>query len=510
METGFSASQTVFDSQRDDDRRRNRAGSEAVKRNGRNDNAGRKGETGGDTENARAVAATHKAAQQQKLLVISHNARSPDEYPLSFDDIELLFATDNFATLAQVSQHHPAVVVLDPGTTPHAADPSTELEIIGSILDQAPDTKIIVITAAGDRASATRAIGLGAYDYYQRPIERLSLEPLIRRAFDRYALEHESRSSQRGDDKDTFLSGISTRCPDMKQACHLVEKVAPTTATVLLLGESGTGKELLAQALHRLSPRKNAPFIAINCAAIPANLLESELFGHEKGAFTGATSRVAGKIECAHKGTLFLDEIGDLSMPLQAKLLRFLQERVIQRIGGHDEISIDVRIVCATHHQLIELIDERLFRDDLYYRISEISINIPALRHRRGDAILLAKEFLRESAQTHGKSIRGFSHQALKAIDMYDWPGNVRELKNRVNRAVIMAESKRIEANDLAIPTVQLTAPLINLRQSRDTAERETLTRAISMADGNMSRVAELLGTSRTTVYELVAKHGMK
>jgi len=457
-----------------------------------------------------APSPVHRTEQQRDiLLVIENQPESWNRHAWSIDGCDTLYASDRNTALALLGEYQPAVLILEQGPGTDAADTPTGADMLESILHLAPDSKVIVITANGDRAGAARAIGLGAYDYQHRPVDRVSLESQIERAFDRQALEQESRNLRLGGSDDTRPEAISTCCPEMEHACRLVEKVAPTSATTLLHGESGTGKELLAQALHRQSSRNNSPFVAINCAAIPANLLESELFGHEKGAFTGATGRVIGQIERADTGTLFLDEIGDLSLPLQAKLLRFLQERVIQRVGGHTEIHVDIRIVCATYHDLAELIDKRLFREDLYYRISEITIKIPALRHRTGDPLLLARQFLQDASRRHGKSFSGFSEQALKAIDSYDWPGNVRELKNRVNRAVIMADGSRIEASDLAIPT-EHAVPLLSLRQTRDSAERESLTRAISMAEGNMTRVAELLGTSRTTVYELFAKHGMK
>jgi two-component system NtrC family response regulator len=509
MDTVYSPSQSALDSRLDEVHRYKRTSQSNMTATRHNNGAMSKMHTPDTVEVGNVSAPMQKTAQQHKLLVIDSNPESWNRHSLSFDDFELMLATDADTALAHVSTHQPAVVILDPGPGPHDTDAAIGLDLLESILNLAPSTKVIVITANGDRANAARAIGLGAYDYHQQPVDRVSLESLIKHAFDRHALEQESRNLLIRVNKDKDPDGISTCCAEMKHACRLVEKVAPTSATALLLGESGTGKELLAQALHRLSPRKNAPFIAINCAAIPANLLESELFGHEKGAFTGATARMIGKIERADTGTLFLDEIGDLSLPLQAKLLRFFQERVVQRVGGHSDIHVDLRIVCATHHNLAELIDKQLFREDLYYRISEIRVNIPALRDRPGDPPLLAREFLREASRRHGKSFRGFSNQALKAIDSYDWPGNARELKNCINRAVIMADGDRIDVSDLALPVEQHATPLMSLRQTRNSAEREILNRALSMTDGNISRVAEVLDTSRTTVYELITKHGI-
>jgi two-component system NtrC family response regulator len=293
----------------------------------------------------------------------------------------------------------------------------------------------------------------------------------------------------------------------MLSVCGAVEKIAPTSVTVLLLGESGTGKELVARALHELSPRTEKPFVAINCAAIPENLLESELFGHEKGAFTGAHKQVAGKIELANHGTLFLDEIGDMPVPLQAKLLRFLQQRSFERIGGRTEIAVDVRIVCATNRKPEELMKTGQFREDLYYRLSEMVINIPPLRQRPGDAVLLARHFLNVMNHQEGRDVRGFGSDALIALGTYKWPGNVRELENRVKRAVIMADGTHITAADLDLPAPAPNAPLpapVKLREARERAEREAVQQAMAEAEGNVSKAAKLLDISRPTLYDLL------
>jgi len=306
------------------------------------------------------------------------------------------------------------------------------------------------------------------------------------------------------------LDGVIASSPEMLKVCRLVEKVAPTDATTLLLGESGTGKEVLARALHELSPRCDEKFVAINCAAIPENLLESELFGYEKGAFTGAAKQTPGKVETAHKGTLFLDEIGDMPMALQAKLLRFLQERIIERIGGRKEIPVDVRVVCATHQNLENMIAEGHFREDLFYRISEIAIDIPALKDRTGDAVLLAKAFLKKYAKANGAKLKGFSKEALMAIESHGWPGNVRELENKVKRSVIMAEGTHVNAEELQLQVAAEGAVTMSLREVRDKAEEEAVVRALAHVDNNVSRAAELLSISRPTLYDLMNKYSLK
>ena len=351
---------------------------------------------------------------------------------------------------------------------------------------------------------------MGAYDFFYKPIDADMLELIVNRAYRLYELEDENRRLATKQ-TESPLEGLITGSDDMLQVCRTVEKVAPTDATVLVLGESGTGKELLAKSLHGLSNRSGNRFVAINCAAIPENLLESELFGYEKGAFTGAAKQTPGTIEVASGGTLFLDEVGDMPMPLQAKLLRFLQERVVERVGGRKEIPVDVRVICATHKDLHELIRNAEFREDLYYRISELTITIPSLRQREGDAVLLARVFLERISKQQGKQGYRFSKDALAAIESYSWPGNVRELENRVKRAVIMAEHKQITAADLELggSSVEEMATF-NLREIRDNADRQAITRALNHVGGKVSQAAELLGISRPTMYDLLRKFGLK
>ncbi len=331
------------------------------------------------------------------------------------------------------------------------------LRTLAEILAVAPETKVIVVTGNEERAHAVRAIALGAYDFYQKPIDGQVLSLIVRRAFNVFELEAENRRLQQS--REPSFQGIVTSSDAMLSLCRTVEKVAPTDVSVLLLGESGTGKELFARALHNLSARRRGPFIAINCAAIPENLLESELFGHERGAFTGAVRQVKGKIELAQKGTLFLDEIGDMPLSLQVKLLRFIQERVIERVGGRETIPVDVRIVCATHQDLEGRIRTGGFREDLYYRIGEMALNIPPLRDRDDDCVVLARHLIDKFSADHGRRRLQLAPDALAALRSHPWAGNVRELENRIKRAVILTEGQSITAAHmgLAAPPVRRT-----------------------------------------------------
>ena len=447
---------------------------------------------------------------QKTLLVIEDDPGLQTQLRWCFENYEAIIASDRETALASLEEHQPPVVTLDLGLPPHTDSTEEGFACLEEILSRAPHTKIIVVTGNNDRENATQSVAMGAYDFFYKPIDADLLEMIVNRAYRLYELEEENRrlSSSEGESP---LEGVITGSDDMLQVCRTVEKVAPTDSTVLVLGESGTGKELIARALHGLSTRKEGRFVAINCAAIPENLLESELFGYEKGAFTGAARQTLGKIENAAGGTLFLDEIGDMSAPLQAKLLRFLQERIIERVGGRKEIPVDVRVICATHKDLHELIREELFREDLYYRISEVSVSIPSLHERQGDALLLARVFLGRISKQQGKQGNRFSKGALASIETYSWPGNVRELENRVKRAVIMAEHKQITARDLELggnsPDELAT---FNLREIRDRADRQAVTRALNHVGGKISQAAELLGISRPTIYDLLKKFKLK
>jgi two-component system NtrC family response regulator len=445
-----------------------------------------------------------------KLLIIEDDPGLQKQLRWSLDAYDVVVAGDRETALAQIRRHEPAVVTMDLGLPPDP-DGSTEgLATLEQILALAPDTRVIVLTGNQDHGNAVKAIGMGAYDFHQKPCEPEVLKLVIQRAFFLYNLQMENRRMQQSQ-ADSPMAGVISRDAGMLKLCRNIEKVAPTSASVMLLGESGTGKEVLARALHALSPRSKERFMAINCAAIPENLLESELFGYEKGAFTGAAKQTKGKVELAHGGTFFLDEVGDLPMALQAKLLRFLQERVIERIGGHEEIPVDVRIVCATHQKLKELCATGRFREDLYYRLSEIVVTIPPLRTRHGDAALLAHHFKNKFCAQESRSTLYFAPDAIAAIEGYDWPGNVREMENCIKRAVIMADGNTIVADDLGLPEGDEPAdePL-NLRQVRDEAEYMAIVKALARVDGNIVKASEMLGISRPTMYDLMNRHGIK
>ncbi len=443
------------------------------------------------------------------LLVVEDDSGLQKQLRWSFDAYEVLIAGDREQALAHLRRREPAVVTLDLGLPPDPDGTSEGFATLEQILALAPDTKVIVVTGQHDRVNAVKAIGMGAYDFYHKPFESDLLGLIVERAFRLHDLQMENRRL-RTKQASTPLQGIITSDAEMTRLCRTIEKVAPSSASVLLLGESGTGKELLARAVHQLSARSGKRFVAINCAAIPDNLLESELFGYEKGAFTGAAKQTKGKLEYADGGTLFLDEVGDLPLPLQAKLLRFLQERVLERVGGRQEIEVDVRIVSATHQDLAALIKAERFREDLFYRLSEIAVNIPPIRERQGDAALLAHAFLEKFSREMSRSLRGFTAEAIAAIEAHPWPGNVRELENCIKRAAIMAESNQITLADLGLKVTEPDVGPLNLRQVREEAERKAVVRALGRAGGNVMQAAELLGVSRPTLYDLINRYGIR
>ncbi|MDP2787826.1 MAG: PEP-CTERM-box response regulator transcription factor [Pseudomonadota bacterium] len=447
-----------------------------------------------------------------KILLVEDDIGLQKQIKWSLDEYEILSTGDRESALAQLRRFEPAVVLLDLGLPPDADGATEGLATLQQILQLCPASKIIVVTGNQDRGNAIKAISLGAFDFYHKPFEEQILKLVIARAFRVYELEQENRALMMRTRSEP-LQGLITSDPDMLKVCRTIEKVAPSDASVLLLGESGTGKEVLARGLHDLSQRSQEKFVAINCAAIPDNLLESELFGYEKGAFTGASKQTIGKIEYAHRGTLFLDEIGDLPMSLQAKLLRFLQERVIERLGGRGEIPVDVRVVAATHQNLAERIKTGQFREDLFYRLSEISVHIPPLRKRQGDCSLLAHAFLERMVQTQGRAALrgGFSQEAVQAIEAHPWPGNVREMENTIKRAVIMSDGPKISLADLGLATHNgVENEPLNLRQVRDEAERSAVIKALSRCNSNVAQASELLGVSRPTLYDLMNRFGLK
>ena len=446
---------------------------------------------------------------KQKLLIIEDDPGLQKQLRWSFDAYDVVVAGDREAALAQIRRHEPAVVTMDLGLPPDPDGATEGLATLQQILALAPATRVIVLTGNQDHANAVKAIALGAYDFHQKPCDSEVLGLVLQRAFFLHALQQENQRMLKMQ-ADSPMAGLITRDAGMQKVCRMLEKVAPTTASVMVLGESGTGKEVLARALHNLSPRASNRFMAINCAAIPENLLESELFGYEKGAYTGAAKQTKGKVELAHGGTFFLDEVGDLPMALQAKLLRFLQERVIERVGGHEEIAVDVRIVCATHQNLKELTTTGRFREDLYYRLSEIVVTIPPLRARLGDAALLAHHFKNKFSAQESRSGLHFSTEAMSAIESYGWPGNVREMENCIKRAVIMTDGPSICADDLGLAAAAPEDEPLNLRQVRDEAEYKALIKALARVDGNIVKASELLGISRPTMYDLMSRHNIK
>lgn len=446
------------------------------------------------------------------LLVVEDDEGLQAQFKWAYDDFEVIPAIDRDSAIAALRAHEPAVVTLDLGLPPDPDGTSEGFAVLDAIMTLKPDAKVIVATGHGARESALQAIERGAYDFYQKPVDIEELGLIVRRAYNLYGIEQENRRlAEKVNEDKTVLGTLITSAPEMIKVARTIERVANTNVSVMLLGASGTGKELLARGLHDASDRRKGPFVAINCAAIPENLLESELFGHEKGAFTGAVKTTEGKIESADGGTLFLDEVGDIPLPLQVKLLRFLQERTIERVGGRSAIAVNTRIVCATHQDLEAMIGEGKFREDLFYRLAEIVIRIPSLAERPGDATLLAKAFLKRFSAEMNPQVKGFASDALSAIDAWNWPGNVRELENRVKRAVIMAEGKMVSADDLDLGEGEGEhSDALNLKTAREEADRRVIRRALARSEGNITNTAKMLGISRPTLYDLLKQYELQ
>ena len=443
----------------------------------------------------------------RKLLIVEDDEGLQRQLRWAYDDYEVIVAGDRATAIDMLRLHEPDVVTLDLGLPPDPDGVEEGFATLAEILRLKPDTKVIVASGHGARESALRAIGSGAYDFYAKPVEIDELGLIVARAFHVHALEAENIRLASVQGGMTLLGGITTASPEMLKTVRTIERVASADVSVMLLGASGTGKELLARGLHETSGRRDGAFVAINCAAIPENLLESELFGHEKGAFTGAVKTTEGKIEQAHGGTLFLDEIGDVPLSLQVKLLRFLQERTIERVGGRKGIPVDTRVVTATHRNVDAMVASGAFREDLYYRIAEIVVHIPALAERPGDASLLGRAFVQRFAASMRSDVTGLTPDALAALDAHSWPGNVRELENRVKRAVIMADGKLVTAADLDLAQGVTADDPINLKSVREAADRKAITRAIARTEGNISGAAKLLGISRPTLYDLLKSY---
>ena len=446
---------------------------------------------------------------KRKLLVVEDDKGLQSQLRWAFDGFEVTVAGDRAEAINQVRRIEPNVVLLDLGLPPDPGGVTEGLATLSEILSLTPAAKVIILTGDDNYANAVKSIALGAYDFHQKPADPQMLALLVDRAYHVNALELENRRLQ-NHNQNMPLMGIITSSPQMLKVCRTIEKIAPSDITTLVLGASGTGKELCARALHELSPRANHSLVAINCAAIPGSLLESELFGYEKGAFTGAVKQTPGKIEYADKGTLFLDEIGDLPMELQAKLLRFLQERVVEHIGGRKEIPVDVRIVCATHQNLEDLISKGLFREDLYYRISDIVLEIPSLKEREGDTLLLAKSFLNQWNKEYSSSAKCFSAGAIAAMAAYEWPGNVRELESRVKRGVIMADGSQISAEGLELASSKEESMPETLKVIRDKADYSAVLQAMSHTNQNVTEAANALGITRPTLYRLLERMGIQ
>ena len=447
-----------------------------------------------------------------KLLIVEDDPGLQAQLKWAYPDFSVIIAGDRASALTALRAEEPAVVTLDLGLPPDPDGTSEGFAILDEIMALKPDTKVIVASGHGARESALQAIAKGAYDFYHKPVDIEALGLIVLRAFQLHAIEAENRQlATRSDDGNKVLGRLITSAPEMVRVARTIERVANTNVSVMLLGASGTGKELLARGLHEASDRRGGAFVAINCAAIPENLLESELFGHEKGAFTGAVKTTEGKIELANGGTLFLDEVGDIPLQLQVKLLRFLQERVIERIGSRKSIAVDTRIVCATHQDLEAMIADGRFREDLFYRLAEIVVKIPSLAERPGDATLLAKVFLAQFAREMNPAVKGFSADALAAIDSWPWPGNVRELENRVKRAVIMSDDKLVGAADLDLAELDKEqCQALNLKTAREVSDRKLIRHALARSEGNISSTAKLLGISRPTLYDLLKQYDMQ
>jgi len=444
-----------------------------------------------------------------KLLIVE------DDYAIASQmkwalakDYEVFLAENRENAIEVFEQEKPPVVTLDLGLPPHPSEPDEGFETLKEMVGIDSFVKIIIITGQDEKSNALKAIGLGAYDFFCKPIQIEELNVVLSRAFYLSGLEREYREFRESLQIDAFEGMIGTS-PQMQAIFNSIRKVATTEAPVLIIGESGTGKELVARAIHRLSERSKGPFAVINCSAIPETLLESELFGHEKGAYTGAHIQRKGRFEKANGGTLFLDEIGELSPALQVKLLRFLQEQKIERVGGREEISVDVRVIAATNRDLKEAMREGKFREDLYYRLGVVVVSLPPLREREGDVLVLANALLSRFAKENKKKVTGFTPQAINAIESYPWPGNVRELENRIKRAVIMAEGSKLTPEDLELKSPFEKYRGKTLKEAREELERELIERSIYKNKGNISKVAEELGISRPALYEIIEKLGI-
>ncbi|WP_223671235.1 PEP-CTERM-box response regulator transcription factor [Kangiella shandongensis] len=442
-----------------------------------------------------------------EILVIEDDKGLQKQLKWSLDEYHVVLAEDKESSLVELRRFQPKVITLDLGLPPDPANATIGLELLEDILKLSPSSKIIVVTGNDQREVAMRSVELGAYDYYQKPIQPEELKLIIKRALELANLEEESRVYHRNENM--RFHGIVATSPKMLSVCQKIEKVAPTELNVLLVGDSGTGKEVLARAVHNLSSRQDKPFVHLNCAAIPENLLETELFGYDASGFSDNKSTSHGKIEEANQGVLFLDEIGKMPMSVQAKLMRVLNEGVTARVGSREEKTVNLRVICSAHDDLAQQVQQGKFREDLFYKLDEITIKIPPLAERDGDVVLIARTMLNKFNKQFGRNIRGFTKDAVQAMEAYSWPGNVRELENKVKSAVVMSENSQISAEELQIEESQLREMPLNLRQVREAAETRAIQRAIVLADGNISQAAKLLGLTRPTLYSLMDKYSI-
>ncbi len=447
------------------------------------------------------------ASNKPRILVIEDDPGFRTQLRWALADYETHLAEDRPSGLTVFRREEPEVVILDLGLPPDRDNASEGLAALRAIMSFRPITKVIIASGNENRQNALEAVSLGAYDFYSKPVDQDILKVIIERAWNSYLIEAELQELKDGVREGQSFSGLIAASPQMLKTCHLAERVASSDVGVVITGESGTGKDVMARAIHGWSPRRPNPFVAINCAAIPENLLESELFGHEKGAFTGAIGQVIGKIELADKGTLFLDEIGDMPLALQAKLLRFLQEKTIERVGGRKTIPVNVRVIAATNRDLRAMMKDGTFREDLFFRLNEVGIAIPPLRDRGGDAVLIATYLLKKLGKSLDRSVKGFTQDARTKIETYSWPGNIRELENRIKRALVLADQGYITVDDLDLDNdseFDDKSKLPTLRQVREDAERSAVSRALAVTDHNIQEASKVLGISRPTLYALM------
>lgn len=445
---------------------------------------------------------------KKKILIIDDEEGIRDQFKWSLkQDYKVLVAGNAEEGIELFKSEHPDLVVSDIALSGNGDQDGLQLFEDIQLLDS--KVKVIIITGNEQRELAFKAVQMGAYDFYKKPIDLQEFKIILKRALHLQKLEAEIQLSTSENIAEFYTPEIIGKCQQMSEVYDIIERTSATDATILITGESGTGKELVAKALHMQSPRKDFPFVVINCGAIPENLLESELFGHEKGAFTGAHVQRKGRLERANQGTVFLDEIGELSVALQVKLLRFFQEREIERVGGREPIQIDVRIIAATNRNLEEEIEKERFRPDLFYRLSVIPINLPPLREREQDIFTLANHFLNKFNLEHERKIKGFSREATKLIQDYSWPGNIRELENKVKRAVIMTKNAVIIPEDFNLKFEESPQEKMNLRKAVEEFEENCVRQALLKNDGNVSRTAQELGINRTTFYDMLNRYNI-